>query len=67
MMPELDGRQVCTEIRKFSKVPIIIFSAFSEPDMIASVLDAGADYFLIKPASINMLITHIKNATHYVC
>jgi DNA-binding response OmpR family regulator len=67
MMPDLNGKQVCAEIRKFSSVPIIIFSAFSEPDMIESVLDAGANFFLSKPASIPTLISHIKNAVQYAC
>ncbi len=63
MMPDLDGRQVSEEIRKFSVVPILILSAVSDPSMIAEVLDAGADGFLTKPVSTNILVAHIKKMT----
>ncbi|MDD2923016.1 MAG: response regulator transcription factor, partial [Anaerolineales bacterium] len=63
MMPDLDGRQVSREIRKFSNTPILILSAVSDPDMIASVLDAGADGFLSKPVSTNVLVAHIRKMT----
>ena len=60
-MPELGGPGVCREIRKFSSVPIIILSALNDPTMIAKVLDAGADNYLIKPVSSCMLLAHIQN------
>ena len=61
MMPEMDGWQVCTEIRKFSNVPIVVLSALNNPGLIANALDAGADDYLIKPVSSSILIAHIKN------
>ncbi len=62
MMPEMDGWQVCREIRSFSNVPIIIFSALSEANTITSALDAGADYFLVKPVSITTIVAYLRNA-----
>ena len=61
MMPEMDGWQVCEEIRKFSNVPIVVLSAINDPSMIASALDAGADDYLVKPVPGSVLIAHIKN------
>lgn len=61
MMPEPDGWQVCTTIRRSSHVPILILSALDNPGMIARALDAGADDYLIKPVSSSMLIAHIQN------
>jgi len=61
MMPQMDGWQVCAEIRKFSNVPIVVLSAINNPDMVASALDAGADDYLIKPVPSNILVAHIKN------
>lgn len=61
MMPEMDGWQVCEEIRKFSTVPIVVLSALNNPGMVASALDAGADDYLIKPVPSSILIAHIKN------
>lgn len=60
MMPDMDGWQVSKAIRKFSNVPILILSAINDPSMVASVLDAGADDFLVKPVPSSVLIAHIK-------
>lgn len=60
MMPDLDGWQVCKEIRTFSNAPILILSAVNDPRMVASVLDAGADDFLVKPVPSSILVAHIK-------
>ncbi len=60
MMPGVDGWQVCKEVRKFSNVPIIILSALNDPEMIARALDAGADDYLVKPISSNVLVAHIN-------
>ena len=60
MMPDLDGWQVCKEIRKTSTVPILILSAINDPLMVASVLDVGADDFLVKPVPSGVLVANIK-------
>ena len=64
-MPEMDGKQVCQVIRKTSSTPILILSAADTPDMIASILDAGADDFLEKPVSREMLFAYINKLTRY--
>ena len=65
MMPEMDGWQVCEEIRKFSNIPVLVLSALNKPGLVASALDAGADDYLIKPVPSNILIAHIKNLTKH--
>lgn len=60
MMPDKDGWEVCKAIRAFSNVPILILSAINDPGMVASVLDAGADDYLVKPVPSGMLVAHIK-------
>ncbi len=60
MMPDVDGWQVCKLIRKTSNVPILVLSALNEPRMVASVLDAGADDFLVKPVPSGVLVANIK-------
>lgn len=60
MMPDLDGWQVCKEVRTFSNVPILILSAIHDPFMVANVLDVGADDFLVKPVSSDMLVARIR-------
>lgn len=61
MMPEMDGYEVCQEIRTFSKMPILILSALDMPGMVSKALDAGADDYLIKPVTSGILVAHLKN------
>jgi DNA-binding response OmpR family regulator len=63
MMPGMDGWQVCSAVRKFSSVPILIFSALDSPGMVASALDAGADDYLVKPVPSGVLVAHVKKLT----
>jgi DNA-binding response OmpR family regulator len=60
MMPDMDGWQVCKNIRAFSNTPILVLSAINDPRMVASVLDAGADDFLVKPVPSGVLVAHIR-------
>jgi two-component system, OmpR family, response regulator VicR len=59
-MPELNGLDVCKAIRRTSSVPILILSALDTPETIAGVLDAGADDYLVKPVTRNILHAYIK-------
>jgi DNA-binding response OmpR family regulator len=63
MMPHMDGWQVCTQIRSFSNVPILILSALDSPGMVAKALDAGADDYLVKPVPSGTLIAHLNTLT----
>lgn len=60
MMPDHDGWEVCSSIRAFSNIPILILSAINDPGIIASVLDAGADDYLVKPVPSGILVAHIR-------
>jgi len=55
-----DGIPVCQEIRNFSKVPILVIANISKPGMLEKILDAGADEYLIRPISDNLLLAHIN-------
>ncbi len=59
MMPDMDGRAVCKKVREFSNVPIIILSAFNDPEIVAESLDSGADDYLVKPIPSEVLSAHI--------
>lgn len=59
-MPEMNGLDVCKSVRRFSTVPILILSALDTPETIAGVLDAGADDYLVKPVTRNILQAYIK-------
>jgi DNA-binding response OmpR family regulator len=60
MMPDMDGWQVCKATRAFSSVPILILSALDEPSIVASILDSGADDYLVKPVPSAVLIAHLN-------
>src|SRR4030065_430090 len=60
MMPDVDGWQVCKAIRSFTTSPILVLSAIHDPRMVASVLDLGADDFLVKPVPSGVLMAHIR-------
>lgn len=60
MMPDMDGWQVCKAVRIFSSVPILILSALDDPSVVASILDAGADDYLVKPVPSAVLVAHLN-------
>ena len=60
MMPDMDGWQVCKAVRAFSSVPILVLSALDDPSVVASILDAGADDYLVKPVPSAVLVAHIN-------
>lgn len=60
MMPDKDGWEVCRLLRTFSNVPILVLSALNDPRMVASVLDVGADDFLVKPVPSSILVAHLR-------
>ncbi len=65
-MPEMNGLDVCKTIRRFSTVPILILSALDTPETIAGVLDAGADDYLVKPVTRNILQAYIKKFSRVI-
>ena len=63
MMPEMDGWQVCKQIRTFSETPILILSALDSPGLVAAALDSGADDYLIKPVTSGVLAVSYTHLT----
>lgn len=60
LMPEMDGWEVCEQIRSFTDVPILILSALGSPGSVAKALDAGADDYLIKPVHASLLASRLR-------
>lgn len=60
MMPEIDGWEVCRQVRTFSNVPILVLSAVSEPKLMQQARQAGADDYLIKPVPSDLLVARLK-------
>src|SRR5512139_497810 len=60
MIPEVDGLDVCRELRKSSGVPIIMITARGEEIDRVVGLEIGADDYVTKPFSVRELLARIK-------
>ncbi|MBE6761365.1 MAG: response regulator transcription factor [Ruminococcaceae bacterium] len=60
MMPEMDGWQVCREIRKTSNVPVMLLTARSEEFDQLMGFESGADDYVTKPFSPAVLVKRIE-------
>ena len=60
MLPELDGFQVCREIRKKSQCPIIMLTAKGETFDKVLGLELGADDYIVKPFEPKEVLARIK-------
>jgi DNA-binding response OmpR family regulator len=59
MMPKLDGWQVCKEIRKESKTPIIMLTAKAEEQDELLGFELGVDEYIAKPFSPKILVARV--------
>jgi two-component system OmpR family response regulator len=60
LMPELDGLEVCREIRRDSSVPILFLSSRDEELDRVLGLELGADDYVVKPFSPRELVARVK-------
>ncbi|MEE1187267.1 MAG: response regulator transcription factor [Acutalibacteraceae bacterium] len=60
MLPNLDGWQVCREIRKTSFVPIIMITAKGETFDKVLAFDLGADDYVVKPFDAKEVVARVK-------
>src|SRR5215510_4431465 len=64
-LPDIDGVEVCTRLREWTQIPIIILSVRdSERDKVAA-LDRGADDYLTKPFGIEELLARVRVALRH--
>jgi two-component system, OmpR family, KDP operon response regulator KdpE len=59
-LPDMDGKDVITAIREWSQIPIIILSVRSDDEEIANALNLGADDYVTKPFSTEVLLARIN-------
>ncbi|KGR72119.1 response regulator transcription factor [Streptococcus phocae subsp. salmonis] len=59
MMPNVDGLQICKQIRESVPSPIIFVSAKDSEDDIVSGLNLGGDDYITKPFSVNQLVAKV--------
>ena len=59
-LPDMDGRDVCRELRQRSATPIIMLTARSEEFDRVLGLELGADDYVTKPFSLRELVARIR-------
>ncbi len=64
-LPDINGIEVCSRLRTWSEVPVIILSAHENDQEKVAALDAGADDYLTKPFSADELMARIRVALRH--
>ena len=59
-LPDLDGRTVCRELRAVSNVPIVVVTARADEIDRVTLLDLGADDYVVKPFGFLELVARLR-------
>jgi two-component system response regulator MtrA len=60
MLPSLDGFEICREIRRDSRVPIVMLTARTDTVDIVVGLESGADDYITKPFEMPELVARVR-------
>ena len=60
ILPDGDGVEVATDIRRWSQVPIVVLSAVGDERQKVKALDAGADDYVTKPFGSEELLARMR-------
>ena len=60
VLPDGDGIEVCEDIRRWSRVPIVVLSAVGDERQKVRALDAGADDYVTKPFGSEELLARMR-------
>lgn len=58
--------EICRAVRTVNAAPMVVLSTVRDPELVAKVLDAGADDYLVKPVSNQILIASISKLTRRI-
>jgi two-component system KDP operon response regulator KdpE len=64
-MPEMDGWTTCMRLRQVTDVPIIVLTALGDSDSVVKGLALGADDYVTKPCSFDVLKARIRTALRH--
>ncbi|MGI8712685.1 MAG: response regulator [Solirubrobacteraceae bacterium] len=60
VLPDGDGVEVCREVRRFSRLPILVLTAVGDEREKVRALDAGADDYVTKPFGTDELLARLR-------
>ena len=60
MLPKMNGFEVCSRVREWSQIPIIMLSARHSTEEKVKCLDSGADDYITKPFGVNELVARVR-------
>ncbi len=60
-LPDMDGKEIIKSIREWSQIPIVVLTARSEDTEVAAALNIGADDYITKPFSAEVLLARINS------
>ncbi|MGM9520375.1 MAG: response regulator [Phascolarctobacterium sp.] len=66
-LPDMDGKDVVTNLREWSNVPIIVLTAREQEQEKISALDKGADDYVTKPFSMGELMARMRVCLRRFC
>jgi two-component system KDP operon response regulator KdpE len=64
-LPDMDGFTVCSRLREWTQIPIIVLSVREDERDKVRALDQGADDYLVKPFGIEELLARIRVALRH--
>ena len=59
-LPDKDGKEVLKELRRWSRVPVIVLTVRSGEEEKVALLDAGANDYVTKPFGVEELMARIR-------
>jgi two-component system KDP operon response regulator KdpE len=62
LLPDGHGTELCRKLHDHSTAPVLIMSAVDDERVKIAALDAGADDYLTKPFSVDVLLTRLRAA-----
>jgi two-component system KDP operon response regulator KdpE len=62
VLPDGSGVDICREVRRFSRLPILVLSAVGDEREKVRALDAGADDYITKPFGTDELLARLRAA-----
>ena len=60
MLPDISGEEICQQLRRISRVPIVMLTAKAEEEYVVAGFDLGADDYVTKPFSPRQLMARVE-------